>query len=105
MQHLSEASGIPLDRLKTLNMYKEGDRTHFDQRLEDFYVPSLWQKAFQIADVDARRAAVAKFNQENRWRKRGLAVTPTKFGINFTAKFMNQVCLRRVLVFFVACKI
>lgn len=105
MQHLSEASGIPLDKLKTLNMYKEGDRTHFDQRLEDFYVPSLWQKAFQIADVDARRAAVAKFNQENRWRKRGLAVTPTKFGINFTAKFMNQVCERLIFVFLVVCKI
>lgn len=26
----------------------------------------------------------------NRWRKRGIAVIPTKFGINFTAKFMNQ---------------
>lgn len=29
--------------------------------------------------------------RENRWRKRGLAMTPTKFGISFTATFMNQV--------------
>ena len=38
----------------------------------------------------ARQAAVAKFNAENKWRKRGLALLPTKYGINFTAKFMNQ---------------
>ena len=28
--------------------------------------------------------------QANRWRKRGLSLVPTKFGISFTAKFMNQ---------------
>ena len=30
------------------------------------------------------------FNKANRWRKRGLAVIPTKFGISFTTKFLNQ---------------
>jgi len=39
----------------------------------------------------ARQAAVDAFNAENRYRKRGLAMCPTKFGIAFTAKFMNQV--------------
>ena len=39
-----------------------------------------------------RFAEVQQFNGANRWRKRGLAVTPTKFGISFTALFMNQVC-------------
>jgi hypothetical protein len=33
---------------------------------------------------------VREFNANNRYRKRGLAVSPTKFGIAFTAKFMNQ---------------
>ena len=94
MQHLSEASGLPLDFLKTHNMYKDGDCTHFGQPLEHFFVPDLWAKAQRIASVEERRAQVAEFNKNNRWRKRGLAVTPTKFGINFTAKFMNQVCLK-----------
>lgn len=30
------------------------------------------------------------YQQANRWRKRGLSLVPTKFGISFTAKFMNQ---------------
>lgn len=32
-------------------------------------------------------------SRENRWKKRGIALTPTKFGISFTAFFMNQVKL------------
>lgn len=31
-------------------------------------------------------------NRQNRWTKRGLAMVPTKFGISFTAAFLNQVC-------------
>ena len=42
------------------------------------------------AALSARRAACDDFNARNRWRKRGLASLPTKYGINFTAKFMNQ---------------
>ncbi|XP_075638351.1 uncharacterized protein LOC142610419 [Castanea sativa] len=36
------------------------------------------------------RKEVNQFNVNNRWRKRGIAIVPTKFGISFTAKFMNQ---------------
>ena len=93
IQHLAEVSGLPIDFLKTHNMYREGDRTPFGQKLEDFYVPSLWEKTMKIAQVAERKAQVAEFNKNNRWIKRGIAVTPTKFGINFTAKFMNQVFL------------
>ncbi len=52
----------------------------------------LWSEIHRPnrADVATRRASVATFNAEHRWRKRGLAVVPTKFGINFTAKFLNQ---------------
>lgn len=38
----------------------------------------------------ARKAAIQAYNAQHRYRKRGLCAIPTKFGINFTAKFMNQ---------------
>jgi xanthine dehydrogenase/oxidase len=41
-------------------------------------------------DLPAKRASIAAFNAANRHKKRGLAVIPTKFGISFTAKFLNQ---------------
>jgi hypothetical protein len=34
---------------------------------------------------------VEEFNRGSRYRKRGIAITPTKFGISFTTKFLNQV--------------
>jgi xanthine dehydrogenase/oxidase len=37
------------------------------------------------------REEVDQFNAHNRWKKRGIAMVPTKFGISFTTKFMNQV--------------
>ena len=41
--------------------------------------------------LEARQTAVKEFNERSRFRKRGLAMTPTKFGISFTTKFLNQV--------------
>jgi xanthine dehydrogenase large subunit len=37
-----------------------------------------------------RRAAVAAFNASSKYRKRGLAMVPLKFGISFTATMLNQ---------------
>ena len=53
---------------------------------------TCWDRAIESAGgLEARQAAVAAFNQGSRFRKRGIALTPTKFGISFTTKFLNQV--------------
>lgn len=85
------------------NLYSEGDKTHFGQPLVNFYVPRLWSEINTLAEVDRRRAEVEEFNQHNRWRKRGLCVLPTKFGIAFTAKFMNQVIDHYNLLIYSCC--
>lgn len=90
MQHLSTASNMAVDDIRTKNFYKENDITHFGQRLLGFNIPIMFRDIYASADVAARRRSIEEFNKENRWRKRGLCVLPTKFGINFTAKFMNQ---------------
>jgi xanthine dehydrogenase/oxidase len=33
---------------------------------------------------------VEAFNAQNRWKKRGISIVPTKFGISFTGLFLNQ---------------
>ena len=40
---------------------------------------------------NAAYVSLCLVSRENRWKKRGIALTPTKFGIAFTATFMNQV--------------
>ena len=72
------------------NLYVEGERTPFGQPLIRWNVPHCWQRLKKDCDYENRKLACEKFNAENTWRKRGVAMMPTKFGINFTAKFMNQ---------------
>ena len=81
---------IPLDELRLLNMYAEGDVTHFGQTLEGCQARRCWDEARALAGIEARHQAVAAFNAGSRFRKRGLATLPTKFGISFTTKFLNQ---------------
>jgi len=54
-------------------------------------VQRVWDLALRSAGgLATRRAAADAFNAGSRFRKRGLAAVPTKFGISFTTKFLNQ---------------
>ena len=90
MNHLAETIKTPVLEFKERNLYKNGDRTHYGQLIDYFNTPDLLKKMRVAADLDQREAAVREFNANNRWKKRGMSVDFTKFGINFTAKFYNQ---------------
>lgn len=93
IQHLAESLHMRPEALRVRNFYNQQgriDRVHFGEELTNFYVPRMWEEIHRVADIDRRRADVDTFNAQHRYVKRGLCVLPTKFGINFTAKFMNQ---------------
>ncbi|KAM3088869.1 hypothetical protein ACMFMG_000492 [Clarireedia jacksonii] len=92
MTAISEGLGIPIDELRLRNLYKEGDRTPFLQAIDsDWHIPILLTQIKQEADYEARKAAVEKFNREHQYRKRGISLVPTKFGLSFaTAIHLNQ---------------
>lgn len=90
IHHISEELNIPVVSVREINMYKEGDFTHFNQCLDNYLVPRLWSYIIKNGDYHTRRTEVDNFNQNNRWKKRGLSVLPTKYGIAFTASFLNQ---------------
>jgi xanthine dehydrogenase large subunit len=81
----------PLD-VRKRNFYGTTDRnvTPYRMTVEDNIVHELVGTLARTSDYAARRAEVAAFNAENRWVKRGLALTPLKFGISFTLTHMNQ---------------
>ena len=70
------------------NLVKEGDITHYGMALNNCQARACWSSI--SGDLSERRAEVDAFNMANRWRKRGIALTPVKFGISFTATFLNQ---------------
>ena len=90
MEEIADHLSIPVERLREINMYKPHEITHFNQELKDWYVPLMYQQILKGANYEERRKAVEQFNHEHKWKKRGLAIIPTKFGISFTAIFLNQ---------------
>ncbi|HEY0886185.1 MAG TPA: xanthine dehydrogenase molybdopterin binding subunit [Ramlibacter sp.] len=81
----------PLD-VRRRNLYGVDDRnvTHYRMKVEDNILQPLLAKLEQTSQYRQRRAAIAAWNASSPVIKRGIAVTPVKFGISFTATFFNQ---------------
>jgi xanthine dehydrogenase large subunit len=81
----------PLDvRRRNLYGVEERNVTHYQMQVEDNILHPLIAKIEQTSRYRERRAAIAAWNAASPVIKRGLAITPIKFGISFTATFFNQ---------------
>ncbi|KAI9110887.1 hypothetical protein K1719_018007 [Acacia pycnantha] len=76
--------------IREINFQGEGTMLHYGQQLQHCTLLQLWDKLKLSCNLMKAREEVDLFNGHHRWRKRGIAMVPTKFGISFTTKFMNQ---------------
>uniref|UniRef100_A0A663MG97 Xanthine dehydrogenase/oxidase n=1 Tax=Athene cunicularia TaxID=194338 RepID=A0A663MG97_ATHCN len=90
MSDLARKCGLPPEEVRKLNLYHEGDLTHFNQKLEGFTLRRCWDECLSSSSYHARKKLIEEFNKQNRWKKRGMCIIPTKFGISFTVPFLNQ---------------
>jgi xanthine dehydrogenase large subunit len=92
MDAIAHALGKDPLAVRKANLYGTQDRnvTPYHQTVEDNIAPDIIAALETKADYHARRAAVAAFNAANPVLKRGLALTPVKFGISFTTTHLNQ---------------
>lgn len=82
---------IAPDVIRERNFYHVGDRTHYGQVADDAErISVIWKRLKETSDFEQRRSEIAQFNASHMHEKRGLAITPVKFGISFTATFFNQ---------------
>ncbi len=87
------AAHLGLDPLavRRANLYGPGrDVTPYHQKVEDNVAPEIIAELADTAGYAARCEAVASFNARHRILKKGLALTPVKFGISFTTTHLNQ---------------
>ena len=91
MDALAITLGVdPLDMRKR-NFYRpEGGTTPYGLEVSDNIIHELVNELEATSDYRARRATVAAFNASSRILKKGLALTPLKFGISFTLPHLNQ---------------
>jgi xanthine dehydrogenase large subunit len=82
---------LPPDVVRERNFYREGDHTHYGQIVKDAgRIHNIWRQLKVSSEFERRRKEIDRFNEKSIHHKRGLAITPVKFGISFTATFFNQ---------------
>lgn len=81
----------PLD-VRRLNLYDTAERnvTPYHQTVDSFSIPRILDELERDADYRARRQATRTFNAASPVLKKGIALTPVKFGISFTVSHLNQ---------------
>ena len=83
--------GIEPAELRRRNFYEPGQATPYGQEVRHAErLDTIWTQLLASSDFDARHAAIAEFNAQHDDVKRGLAITPVKFGISFNFTAFNQ---------------
>ncbi len=77
-------------RFKNFYGLETNNTTHYGELVEGNRLYMLHEQLMNSSEYTKRRAEVNAFNASNEFYKKGLAVTPVKFGISFTATFLNQ---------------
>ena len=83
--------GFTPEDLRRRNFYASGQTTPYGQPVKDAdRLGTVWDTLLERSEFEARQAEISAFNAAHPHRKRGLAVTPVKFGISFNFTSYNQ---------------
>jgi len=88
------ASSLKKDpaEIRRRNFYqkKKKNITHYNMKIEDNVTQDIFDQLLKSSNYKSRQLSVKKFNRENKYIKKGIAITPVKFGISFTTWHLNQ---------------
>ena len=74
------------------NFYQKNNRniTHYGMKIEDNVIQEIFNKLIKKSNYKKRYLKIKKFNLDNKYLKKGISITPVKFGISFTTIHLNQ---------------
>jgi xanthine dehydrogenase large subunit len=76
--------------LRKLNCYQESQTTPYEMPVYEPVGREMLEYLEEISNYQNLREEVRAYNESNRYRKQGIGIIPGKFGISFTAGFLNQ---------------
>ncbi|XP_049743723.1 aldehyde oxidase [Elephas maximus indicus] len=82
--------GLSPEKVRMINMYKEIDQTPYKQEIDAKNLIQCWRECMAMSSYPLRKAAVEKFNTENYWKKKGLAMVPLKFPVGLCSRAAGQ---------------
>ena len=95
IEHVAAETGRDPLEVRRVNLYRaeaapKARTTHYGMVVEDAVAAEIVDDLAESADYAARRRDIARWNGTSPVIKRGIALTPVKFGISFTTTFLNQ---------------
>ena len=78
--------------IRRRNFYqkKKKNITHYNMKIEDNVIQEIFDQLIKSSNYKSRQLSIKKFNKGNKYIKKGIAITPVKFGISFTTWHLNQ---------------
>jgi len=93
LDRVARRTGLSPEEVRERNLYRgrgETNTTHYGQELGDERIVEIWNALLASTKFADRRSKIDAFNASSPRIKRGIAITPVKFGISFTATWLNQ---------------
>ncbi|MEO6035375.1 MAG: xanthine dehydrogenase small subunit [Verrucomicrobiota bacterium] len=93
IDRIARRLGVLPENIREKNLYRgqgETNTTHYGQEIEDNRIQTIWETLKTSAEISQRRDEIRNWNGQNPHAKRGIAMTPVKFGISFTVTHLNQ---------------
>ncbi|GBC61779.1 xanthine dehydrogenase molybdopterin binding sub unit [Desulfonema ishimotonii] len=92
MDRIAGKTGKDAAESRRLNFYSDDNRnlTPYGQTVTHNTLQMIYSRLIGSSEYFKRRREIDRFNSQNEFLKKGIALTPVKFGISFTTLFLNQ---------------
>ena len=92
IDHIASSLKKDSAEIRRRNFYqkKKKNITHYNMKIEDNVIQEIFDQLLKSSNYKSRKLAIKKFNAENKYIKKGISITPVKFGISFTTWHLNQ---------------
>jgi len=84
MEEVAAKLGENKEEFRQRHFYTKGQKTPYNQVLKYWSIDTMWTQILESSDYQKRIAAVSNYNASNRWTKRGISLSPCKFGLGIS---------------------
>ena len=92
IENIAQKLNREASEIRKINFYKDKikNTTHYGMKITDNVIEDIFNKLIKKSNYKKRKIEIYNFNKKNKVLKKGIAITPVKFGISFTTTHLNQ---------------
>ncbi len=90
LERVAYSLNMDLLEIRKRNVYKVGQTTQYEMVVNEALGLEMLEELEDISDYHKLKKDVAEFNKTHKFSKKGIGIVTGKFGISFTATFLNQ---------------